>query len=425
MSGFWSFRDNTLSSPYLNNAVKLCLPTAAAADGDDVDSYYYGNNFDCFVGNTSVENSSAPLEDAVRAFGTTVDVDGIVQEVQNEWVERTLGLVRTPSYHLLQNHQDSSNKINQPSEEVTVPAPGNEPLDEEDMAILRSLLNLHTTSDQKKTHTRLRRRRLTIPTSPVLRTAELASRREKQENLSNGNDTENTTVTIEAEPNISNRTHTPKDNGSLRKDATSKYTQSKTRALSKPMSCTFVDRIEERTKQRREAWAGLETFQRREDTTDILPVNHSEVRIDFDKGGKVTSSLKVLPLETCVHHVSPVALLVSKEGSVDSHSENEAIARQWNIIQRKKVVWKRWCHVQRNRVEIRKSEKKPIETYIAGGYSSIPDAENSVFRSLQPLPTSSFNSHDMKLLRWYFVVWAAVLEKTNLRRAVVTESYGV
>ncbi|ORC90991.1 uncharacterized protein TM35_000074150 [Trypanosoma theileri] len=410
MSGLWSFRDNTLPSPSLNKAVKSCLPTAVDDSNNDD-----GNNGDCFVENINVEHSSLPLEDAVKTFGTTVDVDEIVKEVQNEWVERTLGLAKTSSYHLLRNQQDTSNNTNQPTGEVMVPTPVYEPLDEEDMTVLRSLLNLHTNSGQKKkAHTRPRKSCPTVPKSPILHTAELASRREKQQNFSNGNDTENSIVTAESEQDISNKTHIPKGDGSSKNDGTSKYTESKTRTVPKPIiSCTFVDRMEERAKQRREARAALETARRREGTTDLLPITHCVVRMRGNEGEKMTSSFKDLQQpETSFHHVFPGAL-VSTEKPLDSHNEKEAMSRQWNSMQRKKLVWRRWSHVYGNRSGIRKSEKILIQTNISGSCSSISDTGNSVFGSLQSLPSSSFSLHEMQLLRWYFVVWASVLENIS------------
>ncbi|KEG13032.1 hypothetical protein DQ04_01251050 [Trypanosoma grayi] len=457
MSGLWSFSD--VAVPHyqcMSGNVRKSLPTAAD------DSFH----------SAPEEIGAASLTDPMTAFSLTADVDGAIQDAQNEWLERTVGAVLTSPYHLRLHQHEALNVASAHREDCVSRGDGCGLLDAEDMAVVRSLLKLKVADDTNKGHTRThhhhhhhhhhqqqqqeqrqqqqqrrrcrpaapaavvrsllklkvaddtnkghtrthhhhhhhqqqqqeqrqqqqqrRRCRPAAPAPLVLHTAEIASRRGKSRNFDMITDGGSDAMSVEAQSNVPNGRGAQEIAQPRHIGLNAKHAPEKVRLAPPPVRCGFVERMERRAAQRRAARSALGAARVLDSSASALPTAQG-VPSPTGVQTALVSLGDALPLEVLDAFVS-MEIDLADDSFADRGYELDRIARQWHSVQLKRVVWRRWRRFKCSQAGKGVCNTDPVVV-------SITD-DRAVTEVLQDV-------RQMRLLRWYFVLWVAFVEATR------------
>ncbi|RNF18143.1 uncharacterized protein Tco025E_04601 [Trypanosoma conorhini] len=397
MSGLWSFRDTAAPLPYLSDAARASLPTAVIDDSKD---------------DMAAEVSDTSIEDPVRVFGAAADVDGAVREVQNAWLERLLGHEQTPLYRLRFPHQEASGVAIEPPETRDSALYGRELLSPEEMVIVKSVLRMQGTGKEAKANSRGRRRCSNAPTTPVLHAAALASQRKGRQNLRGANAAFGTGVLAQKPINRASDAHTQKRERLLHRDCSAKHTPRITRHAPENLTCDFVERMERRAAQRRLARSALGTSRLLDRATSNASITQNPPA-EGAKKARPTLRYDALPLELQVSLIS-LETPQSNGSGLDRDCQYEAVALRWSSAHLRKKAWRCWCNSQRIRAHRRVNQVSTAVTNIAPAASPWPqDGGGPTPGSLHHAELLTADKKKMQLLRWYFVLWVAFLEKAG------------
>ncbi|AAZ11786.1 uncharacterized protein TEOVI_000348400 [Trypanosoma equiperdum] len=395
MSGLWSFRDNAPSSHCVGATTRAVLPASA----DEI-----------VLQDALVESSSMLVGNAVRGFETVTDVGLVVEEMQVEWVEKTLGILKSSSYHLSnQCEKGSESMLNHPGEGCSSTATSLNLLDEEDMEVVRSLLKPRDDCGIKVRGATSKRNCGPIePSSSVLRTAGTAPRRRDRPCAAEPREVDTVPV---VRVQVARKSGTRPFVAAELLDYPLKPSWNNTRGS--------AQRLKERvpaTRMPQRAAVGPANQIICDSTSFLIPGSN----ISLKQPKEVTSICRTrkkaplydaLPLQT---QVTLLSLEATRQSGWhrDFLDKFDTIARKWRSLHMRKFVWGRWCFRQGKRVGV------PISVLVAVTDSSFltPQRVGS-FPLLAGHAMKAIDGPDARLLRWYFVMWVAAVQRVQEQRS--------
>ncbi|EKF37946.1 hypothetical protein MOQ_001858 [Trypanosoma cruzi marinkellei] len=355
------------------------------------------------------------MEDPVRVFDLANDVDVAVQEVQNAWLERIVGHERASPYHLRLSHHEVSGAVTSPTENRVSTADEYEPLSPEEMAVVKTVLKMPGKSNETKATSRVRRRGPTVPRATVLHAAALLSQRKERQAFSGANAAEGTGVAVQKPIDHPIDGYEQKKKSLHYRDCSEKRTSNLTRHVSQMLPCTFVERMQRRAEKRRLGRLALRTSRLPDSATGELSTAQSVSAVRTRKK-QPTLQYDALPLEIQVALLSLEGTR-NKEGELNRYCQYEAIAIRWHSAHLNKKAWECWR--DRQRVRGNKSE----QNVAADAANSTAAAACSLLQAawgsnLGPPPyaeLAKLDTNNMRIIRWYFVLWVAFLETARDR----------
>ncbi|CCD16579.1 unnamed protein product [Trypanosoma congolense IL3000] len=402
MSGLWSFGD---CNPLLERREesRSALPTSA----DDI-----------IVHDVSLEKELMSNVDVVASFGGVAEVGLAVEEIQSEWVERTLGIMKEPSYHLQAHHGRSSELGEATAEgERTLAAGTCYTLNDDDMEIVRSLLKPKADTRGVKKPPKPKWHP-TVPAPPTLHTAALVPRKRQHGNA-------NSDPAEKAANNVLDGTQ-----AKARGHATNQEGYVARRAVCDRKPCT------ERwstVKPNRPVWNHVTRNQNITTALKSSATSLEKVDASHKSSGSCTAVRTGSRKATCAYDALPLEMqvtLLSLEAAQRNGWEGfyldrlEAIARRWHRLWLKRLVWRQWRLRGCKAVECVEAElvSPTISTVACGTFNLSSEVSG---RSLVSNQATAVSPYGIRLLRWYFVLWVAAIEAARERRSLNRDSFGI
>ncbi|KAH8613914.1 hypothetical protein ERJ75_000717400 [Trypanosoma vivax] len=397
MSGLWSFREDMTPSACLGDATRKVLPAA-------LDDYVMFND--------AVRDGSAASTDLTVTIDGFNDVSVAVDEVQRDWLHRTLGEAGKGLYRL--NSQDTGT-----AQECAGASMGGVPiayednlLDATEMMFVKSLLRSHGSKVETKTPSLCDRRGVLALSEPAPFKGPSSAVRATKRRVKK---IENKTVEL-----------TPTGGGcswgrTTKSSVSSQPRASVTRAVSdgkRPIEELQDAHNSSHLNRRFYVCGGRPTFRfaGAHAPTHTSAQASCKTTITHMAAGCMASRYDALPIDMRVNLMSLEALLRNDSATV-YQGEFDKIAYQWHCSRLKSVAWRRWrsCHRWNSeRINTRRA------VHSTDGFS---DQRVQVEESMVALTASStvegqatlHNIYEMHLLRWCFVVWFAHVESARGR----------